>query len=166
MRMQVLYPLTLLILLCACVPADTPPEKVSSDTYFPMSLDGTQLELQLALTESERNRGLMYRDRLPEDHGMLFLYKTPGTRSFWMRNTKIPLDLAYFDSQGVLLEIRPLYPYNENPVVSYSKEVLIAIEMNQGWFSQKNITPGTRLDLDALKAAISKRGFPVDEYPF
>ena len=106
----------------------------------------------------------MHRNKLSKHHGMLFLFKQPGKRSFWMRNTYIPLDIAYFDSQGTLLEVHPLYPHNENPVYSHSKEVLIAVEMNQGWFLSKNIQPGAKLDLDSLKRAVISRGYLISDY--
>lgn len=148
----------LLFLLCACNAEKKPAEPVPQDTYFPISIGETTPELQLALTNNERGKGLMYRDELAENHGMLFLFDQPGQRSFWMRNTKIPLDLAYFDAQGTLLEIHPLYPLNENSVPSYSNEVLIAVEMNQGWFASKGIQPGAKLDLQALQQAVTRRG--------
>ena len=106
----------------------------------------------------------MYRSELPKNHGMLFLFERPGKRSFWMRNTQIPLDLAYFDSQGTLLEIHPLYPYDENAVHSHSDEVLIAVEMNQDWFSDNNIQPGAKLDLEALNLAVIRRGYSPSSY--
>jgi uncharacterized membrane protein (UPF0127 family) len=96
---------------------------------------------------------------------MLFLFKQPEQRSFWMRNTRIPLDIAYFDANGRLLEIHALYPYNENPVPSRSQNVLIAIETNRGWFARNNILPGAQLNLKALLDAISRRGQSPANYP-
>lgn len=163
--MQALYRLLSALLLCACSAEKSPPQTVNEDTYFPISIGKTTPELQLALTEAEWSRGLMHRDELPEDHGMLFLFKQSGRRSFWMRNTSIPLDLAYFDATGTLLEIHSLYPYDENSVYSYSEEVLIAVEMNQGWFSGKAIRPGAKLDLKALAEAVTRRGYSIVSYP-
>ena len=163
--MQALYRLLLsALLLCACTPEKTSVEPVTGDTYFSIPIDEATPKLQLALTENERSRGLMYRDKLPKHHGMLFLFKQPGKRSFWMRNTYIPLDLAYFDSQGTLLEIHALYPHNENAVHSRSEDVLIAVEMNQGWFLSENVRPGAKLDLDSLKHAVTSRGYSISDY--
>ena len=107
----------------------------------------------------------MHRDSMPDDHGMLFLFNQPEPRSFWMRNTRIPLDLGYFDASGRLLEIHALYPYDENGVPSRSQQVLIAVETNRGWFARNNIAPGAQLDFDALTLAVSRRGKSLTNYP-
>ena len=159
--------LTGLLTLVGCNQENASPQAVSdAHTYFPISIEKIPLKLQLALTQSEQAQGLMHRDSMPEDHGMLFLFKYPGPRSFWMRNTKIPLDLAYFDASGRLLEIHPLYPYNENAVRSRSRHVLIVVETNQGWFRRNNVQPGAQIDLKALKKAVSARGHSPDDYSF
>lgn len=162
--MQALYRLLLVLLFCGCTPEAASSKTASSDTFFPISINGVTLQLQLALNQSEWSKGLMNREKLMEDHGMLFLFKAPERRSFWMRNTGIPLDLAYFDAHGRLLEIHSLYPYDENSVYSHSKEVLIAVEMNQGWFSRKAIQPGAKLDMEALRQAVVSRGYSSSDY--
>ena len=129
----------------------------SSQTYFPISIDGHELKLQLALSSTEQKKGLMYREKLAKDHGMLFLFNKPEQRSFWMRNTSIPLDVAYFDDRGKLIEIHPLFPYDETSVVSTCNEILIAVETNQKWFSKKGIKSGAYLDLEALNYALKRR---------
>ncbi len=90
-RTHSLFTLALLLLLSACAPKEPATAPEPSDTYFPISIAGTPLQLQLALIQSEQNKGLMHRDSMPEDHGMLFLFNQPEQRSFWMRNTRIPL---------------------------------------------------------------------------
>lgn len=130
---------------------------VNSHTYFPISIDGHELQLQLALSPSEKKKGLMYRESLAEDHGMLFLFNYPDQASFWMRNTRIPLDIAYFDVSGRLKEVHPLYPFDETSVMSSSREILIAIETNQEWFAQKSIRAGALIDMAALSAALRRR---------
>ena len=162
--MQALYRLTLVLLLCSCTTEEVTESATDIDTYFSIPIDGDITQLQLALTEYERNKGLMHRSELAENHGMLFLFESPGRRYFWMRNTHIPLDLAFFDAHGKLLEIHSLYPHDENTVQSYSGEILIAVEMNQGWFSRKNITPGAKLDIEALVQAVDKRGRTISVY--
>lgn len=130
---------------------------VNSQTYFPISIDGHELQLQLALSPSEQKKGLMYRESLAKDHGMLFLFDNPDQASFWMRNTRIPLDIAYFDASGRLKEVHPLYPFDETSVMSSGREILIAIETNQEWFAQKSIRAGALIDMAALNAALRRR---------
>ena len=130
---------------------------VNEQTYFPISIEGHELQLQLALSSAEQKKGLMHREQLPQGHGMLFLFDYPDQRSFWMRNTSIPLDIAYFDGNGRLMEIHPLYPFDETSVMSRSHEILIAIETNQEWFAQKGIKTGALIDLKALNSALKLR---------
>ncbi|MBT4757223.1 MAG: DUF192 domain-containing protein [Opitutae bacterium] len=155
---RLLITLALFLLLIACDRQELVSEPESSDTYFPISIDGKHLQLQLALTQSEQSKGLMHRESMPTDHGMLFLFKQPNPRSFWMRNTSIPLDIGYFDATGRLLEIHALYPYDENSVPSRSQQVLIAIETNRGWFARNNIVAAAQIDLEALAQAVKRRG--------
>jgi len=149
----------LLIALVACAP-----EKVAvgshkdAEHYFAIPLGNLEIQLQLALTPEERNKGLMFRDRLPLNHGMCFVFERGEGRGFWMRNTRIPLDIGYFDSSGKLLETYAMYPYDETSITSKSQDVLIAVEMNQGWYAKNKITPGAQLDLSALSQAIIARG--------
>jgi uncharacterized membrane protein (UPF0127 family) len=161
---SLLLSLPLLILLNACAPKESAIAKDPSSTYYPIHIDGATAQLQLALTQSEQSKGLMHRDSMPDDHGMLFLFQQPGPLSFWMRNTRIPLDIGYFDASGKLVEIHSLYPYDENAVPSRSQELLIAVETNRGWFAANRITPGAQLDLDAIKTAVIRRGKSPDNY--
>lgn len=102
---------------------------------------------------------------MEKDHGMLFLFEEAGPRSFWMRNTRIPLDIGYFDAAGTLLEIHSLYPYDETPVKSYSQNVLIAVEMNRGWFASHNIKPSAKINMTHLDEALKQRGISIHSFP-
>jgi uncharacterized membrane protein (UPF0127 family) len=145
-------------LLLGCGSQAETPAPATGATYFPIGLGDAELQLQLALSRAEQQRGLMFRESLPVDHGMLFLFERPGPRGFWMRNTSIPLDIGYFDARGKLLEIHKLFPHDENPVRSRSSEVLIAVETNRGWFDRNGIRPGARIDLAMLTRALQRRG--------
>jgi len=134
-------------------------------TYFPIQMGDKTLHLQLALHQAERSKGLMHRESLDPDHGMLFVFDDVAPRAFWMRNTRIPLDLAYLNANGTLLELHKLYPYDEVSVPSRSQEVVIVIEMNRGWFARNEIEPGSKLDMNALTNAIQARGIKVDQFP-
>ena len=96
----------------------------------------------------------MYRESLDKDHGMLFLFEEPEMRGFWMRNTRIPLDIGYFDSSGLLLEVHKLFPFDETAVNSRSREVLIAVETNRGWYAANNIQVGDRIEMSSLAIAV------------
>ena len=138
----------------ACQPVGAPVKPASSQTYFPISIGGSEIQLQLALKPAEQQKGLMYRKSLDNDHGMLFLFDRPDKRGFWMKNTRIPLDIGYFDSSGQLLEIHTLFPYDETAVNSRSREVLIAVETNRGWYAANGIQVGDRIDMSSLAFAL------------
>lgn len=154
-------------LFTACSPpTDADTASAAPDTYFPIGIGTKTLQLQLALTPAEHQQGLMFREALPEDHGMLFLFPRPKPQSFWMKNTRLPLDIGYLDAHGRLMEIHKLFPFDESPVSSRSREILIAIETNRGWYGRNEITPGARLDMEALKAGITKRGHSLANFAF
>lgn len=70
-----------------------------------IELKGQRFTVELAETREEQARGLMFRDELPEDHGMLFIFPSAASRSFWMKNTRIPLDILYFDDELRLVSV-------------------------------------------------------------
>jgi len=103
------------------------------------------LVVEVADTPGEQVLGLMNRDSLAADRGMIFIFGEPKRASFWMKNTSIPLDLAFLDSEGVILEIYPLVPFEEARVVSKSDRVAYAIETNRDWFSSRGLKPGLKV---------------------
>jgi len=155
------------LVLTGCKPQNTTlqPSK-NADHYFEISLGELAIQLQLALTPEQHAQGLMFRERLPHNHGMCFIFQKPAARSFWMQNTSIPLDIGYFNTAGELIEIHRLYPYDETGVPSQSQQILIAIEMQQGWFAQNKIKLGARLDLAVLQQALILRGGELSSYYF
>jgi len=128
-----------------------------------------QVFVELALSEEERAQGLMFRPRMSADDGMLFVYPSEGYRTFWMGNTLIPLDIAFFSSDGTLLNVNetPTYPDPRNPPPSYATSnsqgaAQYVLETNLGWFRRKGIVdaqgkvkPGTK----ALFPPEALRGF-------
>ena len=155
------------LLLSACNPGENKSrEPASADTYFPIRIGDKTLQLQLAITQAEQQEGLMFRKSMPKDHGMLFLSERPRQQGFWMKNTQLPLDIGYLDSEGKLMEVHKLFPYDETTVASRSQQILIAIETNRGWYAENDINPGAQLDMIALKKAITERGFSTTPYPF
>jgi uncharacterized membrane protein (UPF0127 family) len=129
------------------------------DDRFPIRMGDQVVQMQLAVLPAEMERGLMFRQSLGEDEGMLFVFARPQQQGFWMRNTYIPLDIGYLDPSGELKEIYPMYPRDERSVTSRSRDIQFCLEMNQGWFKRHEVKPGARLDLKAVAEALRARGF-------
>lgn len=110
-----------------------------------IQVGGVPITVELAETRETQQRGLMGRDSLPENYGMLFVYDSERTLSFWMRNTKIPLDIAFIDANGVIVGIDQLEPRSEESVLSKSP-AMYALEINQGWFSENGVTEGAKIE--------------------
>ena len=104
-----------------------------------------KLTVEVADSPGEQAVGLMNREFLPAHRGMIFLFDEPKRASFWMKDTSIPLDIAFLDASGVILEIHPLVPFEETPVVSRSDQVAYAIETNRDWFATRGLKPGMKV---------------------
>ncbi len=146
---------------------DTSPPAASPagpETRFLIRIGDATVGMQLAVRPLEVQQGLMHRPFLGENEGMVFVYAEPARLGFWMRNTVIPLDIGFFDRDGVLREIRAMHPHDENPVESASESIQFAVEMNQGWYRGHGLKPGARLDLEALKKALKARGFDPRQF--
>ena len=104
------------------------------------------INAEIARTQAQQQQGLMHRKELKDGEGMLFIYERDDTLSFWMKNTLIPLSIAFIASDGRILEIHNMEPKNLNPVRS-GRSARYALEVPQGWFSRAGIIVGDRLDL-------------------
>ncbi len=102
------------------------------------------LWVEMALTLEAQVRGLMHRDHLPWDEGMLFVYEKPQHLSFWMKDTTIPLDIAFISAEGVILEIHSMEPLSERTYRSRAP-ALYALEVNRGWFRKNGVKVGDRI---------------------
>jgi hypothetical protein len=85
---------------------------------------------------------MMYRTNIAENEGMLFVHPTPRRASYWMKNTHLPLSIAYIDHDGLIQEIHDLKPHDTNAVVAASDRVQFALETSQGWFRRNNVGVG------------------------
>ena len=110
-----------------------------------LSIKGVKVTAEVADDDHERTMGLMFRDTLEPNSGMLFVMPSVSKASFWMRNTKLPLSIAYINPSGVIMEIHDLEPFNETPVKSHFPNIAYALEMKQGWFTENKILPGDRI---------------------
>ena len=97
---------------------------------------------EVALTPVQVGTGMMFRQGMAEDEGMIFVFDRPQRTSFYMRNTTLPLTAAYLDSEGTILELHDLKPLDETPVPAASDNVQFVLEMNQGWFKRHNVNVG------------------------
>jgi len=104
---------------------------------------------ELATTEVERARGLMFRSALPEGAGMLFVFDKDDRLGFWMKNTKLPLSIAYIASDGTIRQISDMAP-ESLATVSSERSVRYALEVPQGWFGRAGVAVGDAVDLRGL----------------
>ena len=111
---------------------------------------GKKVEVLVEIADGpfEQARGLMHRTALGEDRGMLFVYPEERPLSFWMKNTLIPLSIAYIDSEGRITDILNMKPLDDRPPHYVSSEsVQYALEVNQGFFEERGVKVGDHADL-------------------
>lgn len=116
-----------------------------SENLLSLQVDGHRFQVEIADTESERNRGLMYREKLGKNRGMLFVYPDEQPRSFWMKNTPLPLSIAFLSKNGEVLRIADLVPFSQ-ATVSSIRPAMYALEVNRGRFSDLEIEKGSRVE--------------------
>ncbi len=118
--------------------------RAGGNEYQQITVKGIPMKVEVADTSESRQLGLMHRKSLDPDEGMLFVFEEEQKLSFWMKNTSIPLSIAYISKHGEIKEIHHMEPFSQKPVPSrYS--VLYALEVNQGFFEEKGIGPGDRI---------------------
>jgi uncharacterized protein len=111
---------------------------------------GKKIEVRVEIADGllERERGLMDRTSLGEDRGMLFVFRREQPLSFWMRDTRIPLSIAYIDSKGRITDILDMKPLDDKPPHYVSSEpVQYALEVNQGFFDERGVKVGDHVEL-------------------
>ena len=99
---------------------------------------------EVAQTEEQRATGLMFRESMPANHGMLFVFERAGQQCFWMKNTVLPLDIAFIDDDGTVVNVDRMKPQSLDPHCS-AKPVRFVLEMNVGAFTKRQIAAGYRL---------------------
>lgn len=103
------------------------------------------IKAEVAAREAERQQGLMYREKMGPNEGMVFLFDAPAGVCMWMKNTFIPLSVAFIDESGRIVNIEDMQPQTTDSHCA-KKPVRYALEMNLGWFRQKNIKPGMMIE--------------------
>lgn len=102
------------------------------------------LKVEVVANDNDRARGLMFREKLGRDDGMLFVFPEIAYHSMWMKNTLIPLSVAFIDKDGVILNILDMEPHSLDSHMS-AGPALYAIETNVGWFKGKGVKPGDKV---------------------
>jgi uncharacterized membrane protein (UPF0127 family) len=154
MKMWKITVVFLVLLLAGCA-SDNAEKKASSGTsdLRTVTIDasgGKKVEVRVEMADDpfERARGLMYRTALGEDRGMLFVFQKDQPLSFWMKNTRIPLSIAYIDSEGRITDLLDMKPLDDKPPHYVSSEpVRYALEVNQGFFDENGVEVGDHAEL-------------------
>ena len=103
-----------------------------------------RIEAEVAASDQSRQVGLMNRQAMPPQRGMLFVFTQANTHCMWMRNTLLPLSVAFVDDDGYIINIEDMQPQTEDNHCA-RQPARYALEMNRGWFAQRGIKPGVRL---------------------
>jgi hypothetical protein len=134
-------PFLAFFLLCLfCFPGGL----ISQDSprlFLELKIKEKKIRAEVVRTESEKARGLMFRQKLGRDEGMLFVYEKEERLSFWMKNTPNPLSIAFLDKTGMVVDIQDLVPFSLQTHVS-AFPAQYALEVNQGWFKANGISTG------------------------
>ncbi|MFP4560676.1 MAG: DUF192 domain-containing protein [Thiohalorhabdus sp.] len=118
-----------------------------TDDTVSATISGEQLEVEIAATPGDRKQGLMGRNRLGADRGMLFVWPEADHRAFWMKNTPLPLSIAFLDEKGRVLNIEQMAPLREDVHYRSRRPAQLALEVNQGWFEERGIERGDQIRL-------------------
>lgn len=148
LRLPTLALTFLFLLLCGCGEKKKETEKKGTNPEWGRILivGNETLSVEIASTPEERARGLMYRDSLGPKEGMLFVFPREEKAVFWMKNTPLPLSIAFIDRDGIITEIQDMEPFDTTMHIS-KKRVKYALEVKQGWFRERGIGPGQKVIL-------------------
>ena len=106
-------------------------------------------EIEIVSKYEDRKKGLMFRRSIPNNYGMLFVWPYEGQQCMWMKNTYVPLSVAYIDIRGKIIEIYDMVPFSKDSVCS-TKAAKYALEVNSGWFEEKDINIGDSIEVKKL----------------
>ncbi|HCY64796.1 MAG TPA: hypothetical protein DHV59_18630 [Oxalobacteraceae bacterium] len=120
-------------------------QQVAKFRTIPLNIGIHVIKAEAAASPAQREQGLMHREKMGPNEGMVFLFGAPTTVCMWMKNTLIPLSVAFIDEQGKIVNIADMQPHSTESHCG-EKPVKYALEMNQGWFAQKSIKAGAVVD--------------------
>jgi uncharacterized membrane protein (UPF0127 family) len=151
---KLLRPILALMFVVVVFGALQPAARAAGLPTVALTINGHKLTAEVAATPEERATGLMNRFSLRPDNGMLFVFERPEPLSFWMKNTFIPLSIAFLDADGRILNIEDMAPQTET--THWSKgPALYALEMRKGWFAERGLKSGDRVE--GLASSVPKR---------
>jgi uncharacterized protein len=110
-------------------------------------IKGNPLTVELATTPTSRGCGLSHRTELPKNRGMLFIFSDLRPRNFWMKDTAIPLSIAYLDKSGQIFDIQDMVPLQTDQQYPSLQPAAYALEVNQGWFSRHGVAVGDAVQM-------------------
>jgi uncharacterized membrane protein (UPF0127 family) len=135
------FALSALLLVSGIRAAQDAPQQLRS---IPLTAGMHVIQAEVAASPQERAIGLMHRKSMPANNGMLFVFEEAQPQCFWMKNTLLPLSIAFLDDAGQVVNIADMKPLDESSHCS-AKPVRFALEMNQGWFAKRGIKAGSKL---------------------
>jgi uncharacterized membrane protein (UPF0127 family) len=128
------------------------PDESTTIAIIDANGERSEVEVEIADDEAEQRRGLMERTELAENAGMLFVFDREAPRSFWMRNTLIPLSIAYIAADGRIVDIQDMQPLDETSHPS-AEPAQYALEVNQGFFAERGIEVGDVVEIPDLRGS-------------
>jgi uncharacterized membrane protein (UPF0127 family) len=140
---------TLFFFCLSCAGADEKAQpKLPIKEYIITGRDGKEIKIkaEIAGTEEQRAKGLMFRKKLKDGEGMLFIFPSDRVLAFYMKNTLIPLSIAFINKEGVIAEIHDMEPLNLRTIQS-SRSLRYALEVPRGWFARAGIAAGDAINL-------------------
>jgi len=140
-RRIILFPTLILLFFLLFFFGQRGDSRAEGNRFVQLEIKGKKIQVEVARTEEEKSRGLMFRDKLAPEEGMLFIYEREEFLSFWMKNTPLPLSIAFIDPRGRIVDIQDMEPFNLRTHTS-SRPASYALEMNKGWFKKNGIRVG------------------------
>ncbi|MDB5331537.1 MAG: hypothetical protein JWP03_2688 [Phycisphaerales bacterium] len=141
--MKLLLPFCLMVFALATTGCEESPAGLP---VVKMQIGKQNYHIEVAATQSQQETGLMKRDSMPDDHGMIFIFGEEKVLEFWMKNTRIPLDIIFLDARGRVVSIRQMEPYDERHTSS-GFPAKYAIELNRGAAADSGVKVGDRLTI-------------------
>lgn len=133
--------------VCPADPVATPPTLGTGTVGFPEAPGAPTVKVEVARSSAQVQRGLMYRRNLPAEEGMIFVFPDQRTRTFWMKNTCIPLDMLFLASDGTIAGILEQVPVSNEAARTVPCPAAYVLEMNAGWSRRHGVKPGMKTDI-------------------